>query len=73
MPPLVLPKLGWIVASKNQKPTAVDSTIDLSRFDKARPDYLGVLPKLVPTRSEGMGLGLPICERIIKNHGGKIE
>jgi PAS domain S-box-containing protein len=30
-------------------------------------------PFFTAKKRRGMGLGLPICERIIKNHGGKIE
>ena len=30
-------------------------------------------PFFTAKKKRGMGLGLPICERIIKNHGGKIE
>ena len=30
-------------------------------------------PFFTAKKGRGMGLGLPICERIIKNHGGKIE
>jgi len=31
------------------------------------------LPFFSATKGKGLGLGLPICERIIKNHGGRIE
>jgi len=30
-------------------------------------------PFFTAKKKRGMGLGLPICERIIKNRGGKIE
>jgi PAS domain S-box-containing protein len=31
------------------------------------------LPFFTAKKTKGLGLGLPICERIIKNHGGNIE
>ncbi|MEA2659629.1 MAG: hypothetical protein QOF64_2225 [Candidatus Binatota bacterium] len=31
------------------------------------------LPFFSAKKGKGLGLGLPICERIIKNHGGRIE
>jgi signal transduction histidine kinase len=31
------------------------------------------LPFFSARKRKGLGLGLPICERIIKNHGGRIE
>ena len=31
------------------------------------------LPFFTAKKTKGLGLGLPICERIIKNHNGKIE
>jgi signal transduction histidine kinase len=31
------------------------------------------LPFFSAKKGKGLGLGLPICERIVKNHGGKIE
>jgi signal transduction histidine kinase len=31
------------------------------------------LPFFTAKKTKGLGLGLPICERIIKNHSGKIE
>jgi two-component system NtrC family sensor kinase len=31
------------------------------------------LPFFTAKKTKGLGLGLPICERIIKNHGGRID
>jgi PAS domain S-box-containing protein len=54
-------------------PTIVISVVDtgFGIDDKDLPKIF--LPFFSARKRKGLGLGLPICERIIKNHGGRIE
>jgi PAS domain S-box-containing protein len=55
------------------KPTVVISVVDtgFGIDDRDLPKIF--LPFFSARKRKGLGLGLPICERIIKNHGGRIE
>jgi PAS domain S-box-containing protein len=54
-------------------PMAVMTVADTG-FGIAEADLAKIFqPFFTAKKRRGMGLGLPICERIIKNHGGKIE
>jgi PAS domain S-box-containing protein len=54
-------------------PMAVITVADTG-FGIAEADLAKIFqPFFTAKKRRGMGLGLPICERIIKNHGGKIE
>jgi PAS domain S-box-containing protein len=57
----------------SEKPTIVISVVDtgFGIDDKDLPKIF--LPFFSARKRKGLGLGLPICERIIKNHGGRIE
>lgn len=55
------------------EPTIVISVVDtgFGIDDRDLPKIF--LPFFSARKRKGLGLGLPICERIIKNHGGRIE
>ena len=57
----------------SEKPTIVISVVDtgFGIDDRDLPKIF--LPFFSARKRKGLGLGLPICERIIKNHGGRIE
>jgi PAS domain S-box-containing protein len=66
------------VEAKQDKTAAAEPTIVILVVDtgfgiddKDLPKIF--LPFFSARKRKGLGLGLPICERIIKNHGGRIE
>jgi two-component system NtrC family sensor kinase len=62
-----------IARSDGLAPMAVTTVADTG-FGIAEADLPKIFqPFFTARKRRGIGLGLPICERIIKNHGGKIE
>jgi PAS domain S-box-containing protein len=52
----------------------VEITVADTGFGIAEPDLGKIFqPFFTAKKRRGMGLGLPICQRIVKNHGGRIE
>jgi two-component system NtrC family sensor kinase len=49
-------------------------TVADTGFGIAETDLAKIFqPFFTAKKGRGMGLGLPICQRIVKNHGGRIE
>ena len=49
-------------------------TVADTGFGIAETDLAKIFqPFFTAKKRRGMGLGLPICQRIVKNHGGRIE
>jgi PAS domain S-box-containing protein len=62
-----------IARSDGLAPMAVTTVADTG-FGIAEADLPKIFqPFFTARKRRGIGLGLPICERIIKNHGGEIE
>ena len=54
-------------------PTALITVADTG-FGIAETDLPKIFqPFFTAKKRRGMGLGLPICQRIVKNHGGRME
>src|SRR4030095_8661442 len=52
----------------------VEITVADTGFGIAEPDLGKIFqPFFTAKKRRGMGLGLSICQRIVKNHGGRIE
>jgi PAS domain S-box-containing protein len=52
----------------------VEITVADTGFGIAETDLAKIFqPFFTAKKKRGMGLGLPICQRIVKNHGGRIE
>jgi two-component system, sporulation sensor kinase E len=68
-----MPNGGTLTVKAKTKPQAVE--FELTDTGIGIPaesmDKLGT--PLFTTKSKGMGLGLPICKRIIEAHDGKIQ
>jgi PAS domain S-box-containing protein len=62
-----------IAQSDGMAPVAVITVADTG-FGIADTDLPKIFqPFFTAKKRRGMGLGLPICQRIVKNHGGRIE
>ena len=62
-----------IAQSDGMAPVAVITVADTG-FGIAETDLPKIFqPFFTAKKRRGMGLGLPICQRIVKNHGGRIE
>jgi PAS domain S-box-containing protein len=74
-----MPNGGKLIVEASENSTAGnESSVIVSVRDtgfgieeKHRPRIF--LPFFTAKKRTGLGLGLPICERIVKNHGGRIE
>ena len=52
----------------------IEITVADTGFGIAETDLAKIFqPFFTAKKRRGMGLGLPICQRIVKNHGGRIE
>jgi signal transduction histidine kinase len=57
-----------------QGPPEVAITVSDNGFGISPEDLRKIfLPFFTAKKKRGLGLGLPICDRIIKNHGGRIK
>jgi signal transduction histidine kinase len=62
------------LSSLNGTPTGIVLSVTDTGFGIEEKHLSKVFqPFFTAKKGRGLGLGLPICERIIKNHGGKIE
>ena len=73
-----MPNGGQLAVSADLKENSGTANIVIAVADTGHGIEPSVLDKIfqpfyTAKKSRGLGLGLPICERIIKNHGGKIK
>lgn len=63
-----------VTASRGDEAGEVRVTDAGVGFDDAHADRIfGIFQQLDPSSSEGVGVGLTICRRIVENHGGRIR
>jgi two-component system, chemotaxis family, CheB/CheR fusion protein len=73
-----MPEGGTLTVYAAMERTAEEPVIALTVKDTGRGMTADEVKKIfqpfyTANKKTGLGLGLPICERIIKNHGGRIE
>jgi signal transduction histidine kinase len=62
------------IAQPDGRTTEALITVTDTGFGIAEADLPKIFqPVFTSKKRRGLGLGLPICQRIVKNHGGKIE
>jgi two-component system, NtrC family, sensor kinase len=70
-----MPKGGMLtIAAKQESPSRLTITVADTGIG-IEPDVLPRIfqPFFTSKKRRGLGLGLPICDRIVKAHGGRIE
>jgi signal transduction histidine kinase len=73
-----MPRGGELSVSAEARHTDRDQSVVLTISDTGIGIEEEALPRIfqpfyTAKKTRGMGLGLPICQRIVKNHGGRIE
>jgi two-component system NtrC family sensor kinase len=73
-----MPNGGQLTVGADLKKDAGAAEIVISVADTGLGIELSALDKIfqpfyTAKKRRGLGLGLPICERIVKNHGGEIK
>ena len=62
------------ISKSDDAASTVLITVSDTGFGIAEADLPRIFqPFFTAKKKRGLGLGLPLCERIVKNHGGKIE
>jgi two-component system, chemotaxis family, CheB/CheR fusion protein len=69
-----MPDGGRLTIEAKKAPDGISITVTDTGFGIEDADLQKVFqPFFTSKKKSGLGLGLPICDRIIKNHGGRIE